>query len=186
MNFFTADLHLGHGNIIRHCDRPFSTVEEMDAVIIDAINDTVGPRDTLWILGDFCHRGPAAYRDRILCRTVRLLFGNHDRRGKCEAAGFASVADVAEVRLGLQRVWLSHYPHRSWPASHRGSWHLYGHVHGTLADASPNSLDVGVDAVCDWSPWSEDELFEHYATMSSCSINAKQTKARPSSTSVPS
>ena len=32
--FFTADEHYGHTNIIKYCDRPFTSVEEMDAEII--------------------------------------------------------------------------------------------------------------------------------------------------------
>ena len=34
MVFFTADLHFGHANIIRHCARPFADVEEMDLSLI--------------------------------------------------------------------------------------------------------------------------------------------------------
>ena len=38
----------------------------------------------------------------------------------------------------------------TWNASHRGSWQLFGHVHGGLNNKgqikhSPQSLDVGVD-----------------------------------------
>jgi hypothetical protein len=32
--WFTADTHLGHKNIIRHCARPFGSIEEMDASLI--------------------------------------------------------------------------------------------------------------------------------------------------------
>lgn len=169
MIYFTADLHLGHSNIIRHCGRPFASVAEMDATILAAINAVVQPDDTLWVLGDFAFRGRDArhYRDQIACRDVRLLLGNHDKRGRCEVAGFSSVGDVAEISVGKQRIWMSHYPHRSWPASHRGSWHLYGHVHGRLRDEDrqrqTDSLDVGVDAdgpdgPPPWHPWSMDDV----------------------------
>jgi len=169
MIYFTADLHLGHANIIRHCGRPFASAAEMDATILTAINAVVQPADTLWVLGDFAYRGrsPHYYRDQIACRDVRLLLGNHDRRSQCEGAGFAHVGEVAEITVGTQRIWMSHYPHRSWPASHRGSWHLYGHVHGRLRaedrQRQTNAVDVGVDddsaaGPLPWHPWSIDDL----------------------------
>lgn len=169
MIFFTSDLHLGHANIIRHCSRPFAGAAEMDSAILAAINATAMACDTLWILGDFAFRGrdPRHYRDQIACRDVRLLVGNHDKRSKCEAAGFSFVGNVAEISVGTQRIWMSHYAHRSWPKSHRGSWHLYGHSHGTLSDddrtRAINALDVGVDnfeqdGPPQWSPWSMDDI----------------------------
>ena len=104
--WFTSDLHLGHGNIIRYCDRPFfspeerdrlanesgdhesgrfkvspETIERHDDALIDALNESVAPDDTLWILGDFSLspvEEAAAYRARIQCRHVNFVRGNHD------------------------------------------------------------------------------------------------------------
>lgn len=45
MIYFTSDLHLGHANIIRHCNRPFSSVEEMDDALIDNWNAKVTNAD---------------------------------------------------------------------------------------------------------------------------------------------
>ena len=53
---------------------------------------------------------------------------------------------------------LCHYAMRVWHHSSRGSWHLYGHSHGNLADAPASlSMDVGVDAH-QFLPWRFDEI----------------------------
>ncbi|MEM6278059.1 MAG: metallophosphoesterase [Verrucomicrobiota bacterium] len=171
--WFTADLHLGHGNIIKYCGRPFlsesekekaaddsrgswkvsaETVERHDAAILDAINKRVRPEDTLWILGDFClgsFEEAASYRARILCPKVNFVRGNHDLPSYDEL--FSRVIDQGMVKHEGQKIWLNHYPMRSWDKSFHGAWHLYGHVHGRLAEedaTNPRLLarDVGVDA----------------------------------------
>ena len=52
MRFFTADLHLGHANIIGFCDRPFASVEAMNDALLANWADTVGEDDEIWVLGD--------------------------------------------------------------------------------------------------------------------------------------
>lgn len=59
MIFFTADLHLGHANTIGHCDRPFSSFEEMDEHLIFAWNSHVRPNDSVYIIGDLIFRNAA-------------------------------------------------------------------------------------------------------------------------------
>lgn len=121
--------------------------------MLDRINETVGVDDTLYILGDFCFRGkkPIEYRSRIMCQDVHIVWGNHDRRNdyKDDLQGFATAQEVKEIIYCNQRIFLSHYPHRSWPASHKGSFHCYGHTHSKLDSEDKNSsrktLDVGVD-----------------------------------------
>jgi len=174
--YFSSDQHFGHSNIIKYCDRPFDNVHIMDQVIFDNINEVVGYDDTLYILGDFCFRGkkPLDYRVRINCKDIHLVYGNHDRRNDYtdNLQRFTSVQDVKEIIYCNQRIYLSHYPHRSWPASHKGSWMLYGHVHSRLnnEDISSNrlTLDVGVDNVYNYNkpfgqPWSFRELQKLFA-----------------------
>lgn len=51
--WFTADNHFGHENIIKFCDRPFESVEEMDRVLIENWNKVVRPTDAVYHLSDF-------------------------------------------------------------------------------------------------------------------------------------
>ena len=143
----------------------------MDQVILDRINETVGIDDTLYILGDFCFRGkkPIEYRSRIVCQDIHLCIGNHDCRRDFnnDLQGFSSVQEVKEIIYCNQRIYLSHYPHRSWPASHKGSYMLYGHVHSKLdhedRTSTRKTLDVGVDNTINYNkpfaqPWSFKEI----------------------------
>jgi calcineurin-like phosphoesterase family protein len=187
--WFTADTHFGHGNIIKYCQRPFmsrdeveatradpraklwlsdATVQRHDAALLDAINSRVAINDHLWIVGDFCWGGFAearSYRDRIHCEHVFLVWGNHDR-GEI-APVFSDTMEQGMIRVEGQEIWLNHYPMRSWNKAFHGSWHLYGHVHGRLQreDAAKPSMlvkDVGVDA-CDYKPMSFTELQAYMA-----------------------
>ena len=80
MTFYTADLHLGHANIIRHCGRPFSSAGEMDEALIRNWNRVVGEEDLVCILGDlicYSKRRPEEYLARLRGRKL-LVVGNHD------------------------------------------------------------------------------------------------------------
>jgi calcineurin-like phosphoesterase family protein len=44
--WFTSDFHFGHFNIIRYCNRPFTSTEEMDTCIVDRMNQCVKSNDT--------------------------------------------------------------------------------------------------------------------------------------------
>jgi calcineurin-like phosphoesterase family protein len=185
--WFTADLHLGHGNIIKYCNRPFMTPEEAerarcdprgkwrvsaetvqrhDDTLIDTLNMCVEKKDVVWIVGDFCMGGlheARMYRNRIRCQTVYLVWGNHDHRAV--ASVFTDAVEQCMYTIDNQDVWLNHYPLRTWNRRFHGSWHVYGHVHGRLqaedaADDSSLTRDVGVDA-CDYRPISFGELQEY-------------------------
>ena len=54
--FYTADLHLGHANIIRYCNRPFKDIDRMNDVLISNWNSRVKSGDTVIHNGDFCFK----------------------------------------------------------------------------------------------------------------------------------
>lgn len=52
MIYLISDLHLDHKNIIKYCNRPFSSVEEMNGAIIDNWNEVVKESDFVYLVGD--------------------------------------------------------------------------------------------------------------------------------------
>ncbi|OAV42833.1 metallophosphoesterase [Lewinella sp. 4G2] len=153
--YFTADTHFGHANILKYTDRPYANAQEMDEALIQNWNDTVGPDDTVYHLGDFSLTSPAKTR-KIIARlngTIHLISGNHESSAHACADQFAWVKDYYELSVpdpdahrGQRHYVLFHYAMRVWNGSHHGTFHLYGHSHGTLPDLpTERSIDVGVD-----------------------------------------
>lgn len=173
MLWFTSDLHLGHRGVIRYARRPFRDVEEMDSALIAGWNDCVQDGDRVYLLGDVSFHGAGTTRAILaaLKGSIVLVRGNHDRGLKGGLLDrFESVHDLHTVKApdpecpdGVQRIVLCHYALRTWDKMHHGSWHLYGHSHGTLADLpTSKSFDVGVDA-CGYRPLSYDQVKERMA-----------------------
>lgn len=150
--WFTSDTHFGHTNIISYCNRPFSSVEEMNEALIKNWNDRVGHDDIVFHLGDFSFERNAAGTAARLSGKKHLIRGNHDRDKTIAQIEpfFKTIRDVFLLKLGHHKFWLSHYAHRAWWHNYKGVIHLYGHSHGTLDDYG-KSTDVGVD-VWDYSP----------------------------------
>lgn len=159
MIWLTADSHWGHANIIKYCNRPFSSVEEMDETLIKNWNDRVGKDDTVYHLGDFAFRGghPKKYLDR-LNGNVSLCLGNHDVEKYALEAGFFHVGQYRKVRYNKEKFIMMHYPILEWDTCHHGSYMLHGHVHGDWDhDTEYRRLDVGVDSH-DYAPISIEEV----------------------------
>jgi calcineurin-like phosphoesterase family protein len=139
----------------------------MNEAIIHNWNDVVQNEDEVYHLGDFCFRGPndaEAFVSRLKGKKY-LIRGNHDHNPvvKRLTKHFIWIKDVylltvqdfnprapkisSSVYRGTnQMIWLSHYPHLSWPSQHYGVWHLFGHSLGKSITASTAlAIDVGVD-----------------------------------------
>jgi calcineurin-like phosphoesterase family protein len=176
--WFTADLHLGHQNIIRYCDRPYRTVAEMNEDLVARWNERVAPEDTVWVLGDVAMGQIATNLPlaRRLRGTKHLVAGNHDRcwagYGKKAAqaaamyrnAGFETIRTTHELELAGRRVLLNHFPYEGdshaedrfipWRPVDEGQWLLHGHVHTTWRH-NGRMINVGVD-VWDLAPVAEE------------------------------
>lgn len=180
--WFTADLHLGHANIIRYCQRPFADADAMDRALVERWNDAVAEGDEVWVLGDFAMGRIAQtlpLAGRLRGRKV-LVAGNHDRCWQAHRkgverwtqeyldAGFAEIRQgTVELDLAGQRVLACHFPYvgdsqdvdrfvQERPRDDGRSWLLHGHVHERWREA-PRMVNVGVD-VWDYRPVAEDAL----------------------------
>jgi calcineurin-like phosphoesterase family protein len=149
--WFTADTHFGDHRTINISKRPFASVAEMDAALIERWNGAVAPGDEVWHLGDVARR-PADV-PRLLARlhgTKHLIRGNNDPDATIAAHGWASTGTYAELEVDGHRLVLCHYPFRSWNGQHKRALDLHGHSHGRLAPML-RQYDVGVD-VHDFAP----------------------------------
>jgi calcineurin-like phosphoesterase family protein len=162
-HWFTSDTHYGHANIIGYSNRPYDSVIEMREDFITNWNAVVRPGDLVYHLGDFAFTKPEE-AVKILNRLngqKYLVWGNHDKRLRKEKdfmEKWVWCKDLTEISIGDQKIVLCHYPMLTWNKSHRGSWNLHGHCHGSLKP-DPHSLrvDVGVDCF-DYYPVHFEEL----------------------------
>lgn len=145
---FTADTHFGHAGALSLYRRPFSSVAEMNAAMVERWNETVRPEDEVWHLGDFALRTPAATAAdllRALHGHKHLVTGNNDPADIVALTEWRSVQAYAEIVEDGIRLVLCHYAFRTWNGMAKGALNLHGHSHGRLKPL-PRQKDVGVDA----------------------------------------
>ncbi len=163
MIYFTSDLHLGHRFALEH--RPmFSSVDEMNEVLINNINHIVTSNDTLYILGDASYRLESDQASElirsILCKKI-LIRGNHDKRYDGDV--FEDIFEYLEIKYNKQKFILCHYPFVCWNQMRHGSVNLHGHIHSGPEYNEENhtagrlQYDVGVDAN-NYNPVSIDQI----------------------------
>ena len=128
-------------------------------LIREVINNTVGKRDRLYILGDVTMANKIA-SDKFLDRlngNKTLIVGNHDNNIR-KSTRFGEITQIKNFNFSKKEeginihIVLCHYPMLSWERRIHGSWHLYGHVHGRNPGVG-KSHDVGIDnPVNMWRP----------------------------------
>lgn len=169
-----SDWHLGHERIVPLCNRPFSSVQEMNETIIGNHNLVVAPEDTVYVLGDVA----LGKIDESLSLIgefnghLILVEGNHDRcfrGGKKSAglkpqewdaryieAGFEKVLRADLLRLNDEEILMSHFPYDG--DSHEADRYsefrlpdmgltlLHGHTHGknVVSESKAGTLQIHV------------------------------------------
>ena len=148
MYWLTSDTHFGHANIIKYCNRPFKTVQEMDLVLIRRWNDRVKSTDTVYFLGDFCFKKSteapegniADYYRNQLHGNIIFIRGNHDRNNSLKT-------HIHGLLLGThdKQIYCVHKPNH---ANLNYEINMVGHVHEKwLIKQYKNTIlfNVGVD-----------------------------------------
>jgi calcineurin-like phosphoesterase family protein len=144
--FFTADTHFHHANIIEYSNRPFDSVEEMDETLVANWNAVVPKDGVVYHLGDFGWKNCGDILPR-LNGSIYLIRGSHDQRVRRFEQHFAGILEgyqTLSIPMSKHIVVMCHYAMLRWPKSHFGTWHLFGHSHGSLT-MEAKAIDVGVD-----------------------------------------
>jgi calcineurin-like phosphoesterase family protein len=179
--FLTSDIHLGHGNIIMYCKRPWlqegdtvpgefgrdkwvsrevkeARTAEMNKALVADWNATVDPGDTVKHLGDFCFsRGrqeDATYWESKLNGNITHFKGNHDHKREIKG-----MMKWGVMTLGPHECFLSHRPPGRIEAIPEDcNVALCGHVHEAWDHKWVGHVlvvNVGVD-VRGFRPWRTD------------------------------
>jgi len=154
-NLYISDLHLGHHNVLRFDNRPFETIEQMDEALIYLWNKKVTKTDDVWIVGDFSYRAekdPSWYLEQLKGRK-HLIIGNHDKailKSEKALSYFETVDKMQFITDNGEKVILCHFPMAEWNGFHRGSYHVYGHIHNRKNEAYEfmKTRDCALNAGC--------------------------------------
>lgn len=164
--WLTSDHHFHHSNIIKYCNRPFGSVEEMNEALVANWNSVVKSDDHVYHLGDFCFGNVEKWNWCLepgrLNGHIHLILGNHDPERVFRDGTFIERFDSIDYQKILiiegWTVILNHFPFLSFSNNldHKVIG-LSGHTHvGQLSSSvesydklnamyKPNQYDVGVD-----------------------------------------
>ena len=168
MIYFTSDLHFGHEAVIEKCNRPFSSVEEMNETLIKNWNKVVMPDDDVYILGDMIFRAEQPPQDFLkrLRGKKHLIFGNHDVSWIKEvnlSDYFVEWGDYLLVNSGAWKATLCHFPQ----LHGNGKYLIHGHLHNRRTDwywpfykDFDRALNAGVE-INDFRPVTITQLIEN-------------------------
>lgn len=131
-----SDTHFFHQNIIKYCDRPFYSVEEMNEHMVDKWNSVVKPGDKVYHLGDVFmgpikHEHFASFWPRLR-GSKRLIVGNHDDIPYLSKGGFFEKVSLWRIFTDFNLL-LTHVPIHKDSIHEKirkaGGVNVHGHTH---------------------------------------------------------
>ena len=147
--YLIGDTHFYHKNIIKYCNRPFSSVEEMNETLIKNWNSVVKRDDKVIVVGDFalCGKDKIIEVGQRLNGKKTLILGNHDRASMSTyyEAGFEFVSRYPIIIDDWNII--SHHPKFT---TELGLYaNIYAHVHNdvTYRDYTARSFCVSAERI---------------------------------------
>ncbi|MFP3975562.1 MAG: 2'-5' RNA ligase family protein [Dehalococcoidia bacterium] len=157
--YLIGDTHFDHANIIKYCNRPFKSTREMNKFMINKWNQTVGPKDTVYHLGDWSFgrgaRSPSYWGKKLHGQIVAIR-GGHDR--KTRGVRFE---EYRVLSCGEYSFLLVHDPEEK-PFDWDG-WVIHGHKHNNdmigypFINGERKTINVSVE-LTDYRPVKLDDL----------------------------
>jgi calcineurin-like phosphoesterase family protein len=174
--WITSDTHYNHKNICRGVTdwrmqsgeipisqtRDFSSLDKMNDVIVNNINNVVGENDVLIHLGDWSFGGFDSIKifwERLRCKNIHLILGNHDHHIENNKENiqelFSSVSHYNTIKYNGNEFKVMHYPISSWDGLNKGYIHLHGHCHlpTNMRFGKGKRMDVGMDGHPEFRPY---------------------------------
>lgn len=161
--FLISDTHFNHFNIIKYCNRPFETIEQMNNTIIENWNKTIKPDDKVFFLGDFGFGTIEHLKE--LCSKLNgnkeIILGNHDqskRPNQWRSIGFREAHKYPIIYRNFYI--LSHEP--LFMNDTMPYLNIHGHIHGECLDGK-NHFNVSCE-VLNYMPIDFEKLIKLAAT----------------------
>lgn len=154
--WFISDIHFGHTNIIKYCNRPFANATEMNEQIIRNLQDTVGQDDIIIFVGDIAFTSTEqanSYLSRIPGYKI-LVIGNHDfHKRVLRELNFDEIHLCHNFQHNNIDYALTHYPMNNLPLP----WiNIHGHIHDKHLDTLQH-INVSIE-VLNYKPISFTDL----------------------------
>ena len=168
--FLTSDTHFGHVNICKFTNydgsktRPWDSVEEMDEDMVQRWNETVGPNDKVYHLGDVViNRKSLQILDRLNGDKV-LIKGNHDIFKLNDYTKYFRDVRAYHVMNGCI---LSHVPVHKDSIARFGA-NIHGHLHANRV-RKPRGVNVKTGEI----------LYSNDIDPDYCCVSVEHTDYRP-------
>jgi calcineurin-like phosphoesterase family protein len=160
-----ADLHLDHKNIIALANRPFVSLDSMQAELIKRWNSVVSKDDIVYILGDYMlsnHKEFLKNKTALFNGNKVLVMGNHDTMKPKDYINGGFIQATRKPILVEPHVILMHEPPKEEDIID-GMFYIFGHVHDKLcpADNHKNCKCVSVERI-NYTPINLDDIIKNF------------------------